>query len=183
MVTVGTHGYLGTTVAHVTAAARVSRTAFYEQFADKRDAFLSAYADWGHTFFQDLLAAGSRAASLRGVVAACGDVLVTRAHEEPAACRAFILEVYAAGEPGLARRDEMLRAGEALFDGLAADLRRSRPDLGPPPPSLGLAVIGASFELCAQALRHPGDDALDRARTAIEDVWLWGLTGSAGKAD
>lgn len=178
MVAVGTHGYQATTLAHVTAAARVSRSAFYDQFADKRAAFLTAYSDWGAGFFDELLQAGSRAGSLREVIGACGEVMVGRGRREPEACRAFILEVYATGEAGLERRDEMLRTGEALFHGLAADLRVSNPELPEPSPYVGLAVISASFELCAQALRHPEGDALGRARRAIEDLWLLGLTGS-----
>lgn len=179
MVVVGTHGYNETTVAHVAAAARVSRSAFYEQFADKRDGFLAAYTDWGDRFFGDLLRAGRQAGSLHEVIAACGQVLSDRARREPAAARAFILEVFATGEAGLRKRDDMLQVGQALFDGLAADLRAHDPDLAPRPASLGLAVIGASFELCAQTLRHPGPGSLERATQAVEDVWLLGLTGSA----
>lgn len=181
MVAVGTHGYNDTTVAHVTASARVSRSAFYEQFTDKRDAFLTAYSDWGNRFFADLLRAGERATSLREVISACGDVLVDRAQREPEASRAFILEVYATGEPGLERREEMLRLGEALFDGLAADLQANHPDLAAPFPLAGLAVIGASFELCAHVLRHPGAGALEQVRRAIEDIWFVGLTGTSDR--
>lgn len=179
MVAVGSHGYNDTTVAHVTTSARVSRSAFYEQFADKRDAFLAAYADWGTRFFADLLRAGEQAASLRDVISACGEVLVDRAQREPEASRAFILEVYATGGPGLEKREEMLRLGEALFDGLAADLQGRHPDVGPPFPLAGLAVIGASFELCAHVLRQPGDGTLDQVRAAIEDIWFLALTGSS----
>lgn len=179
MAAVGTHGYNRTTVAHVTASAQVSRSAFYEQFADKENAFLTAYSDWGSVFFADLLRAGEQTASLRDAISACGAVLVDRAHQEPEASRAFILEVYAAGEPGLAKREEMLRLGEALFDALAADVQAKHPDLGPPFPLAGLAVIGASFELCAHVLRHPGDGALERVRRAIEDIWFVALTGSS----
>ncbi|WP_341924533.1 TetR/AcrR family transcriptional regulator [Nocardioides psychrotolerans] len=177
LVAVGSRGYAATTVAHVTAQARVSRSAFYEQFADKRDAFLAAYDQWGHRFFDDLLRIGSRPAPLREVVAACGELIIDRGLREPEAARAFILEVYATGEVGLQRREEMLTLGQSLFHGLAAELRRQHPDLPPLNPSLGLAVIGASFELCAQALRHPDDDSLDRVRQAVEDLWLLGLTG------
>lgn len=179
MVAVGTHGYNDTTVAHVTTSARVSRSAFYEQFADKREAFLAAYADWGTRFFADLLRAGEQAASLRDVISACGEVLVDRAQREPEASRAFILEVHATGEPGLQKREEMLRLGEALFDALAADLRTRHPDVGRPFPLAGLAVIGASFELCAHVLRHPGEGALEQVRGAIEGIWFLALTGSS----
>ncbi len=179
IVAVGTHGYADATIAHVTASARVSRSAFYELFVDKRDAFLAAYSDWGNRFFADLRRAGEQASSLREIITSCGEVLVDRAQREPEASRAFILEVYATGEPGLRKRDEMLRLGENLFDGLAAGLQASRPDLPSPFPLAGLAVIGASFELCAQLLRHPDDGALERVRRAIEDIWFVGLTGSS----
>lgn len=182
LVAVGSQGYGATTVAHVTAHARVSRSAFYEQFTDKRDAFLAAYDQWGHRFFDELLRLGSRPAPLREVVSSCGELIIDRGLREPEAARAFILEIYAAGEVGLQRREEMLGIGEGLFHGLAAELRRQRPDLPPLNPSLGLAVIGASFELCAQALRHPDGDSLERVRRAVEDVWLLGLTGAPSPA-
>lgn len=180
---VGERGYAATTVAHVTAAARVSRSAFYEQFADKRDAFLAAYDDWGRRFFDDLLQAGSRPGPLPEVVAACGAVLLERGRREPAAARAFILEVHGAGEPGLQRRDAMIAIGQGLFDALAAELRRRHPELPPLSPGRGLAVVGASFELCAQALRHPADGWLEELRATIEDLWMLGLTGAPAVLD
>src|SRR3954447_6549468 len=54
---VGEHGYAGATVAHVTTAAGVSRTTFYEQFRNKQDAFLTAYDQLGQQFLADLAAA------------------------------------------------------------------------------------------------------------------------------
>jgi len=43
---VAAKGYAATTVADVLVRARVSRSAFYEQFRDKEDCFLACY-DWG----------------------------------------------------------------------------------------------------------------------------------------
>jgi len=37
------HGYTGTTIGHITAAAAVSRRTFYEHFASKDECFLAAY--------------------------------------------------------------------------------------------------------------------------------------------
>lgn len=182
MATVGSRGYHETTVAHVTAAARVSRSAFYDQYADKREAFLAAYTAWGRRFFDDLLRVGQGAGSLHAIISACGEVLVERARQEPAASRAFILEVYATGEPGLQAREEMLGLGQTLFDALAADLRAHHPSAVPPVSLAGLGVIGASFELCAHVLRHPGDGTLEQVRAAIEEIWWVGLTGSSDRA-
>ncbi|EFQ82882.1 transcriptional regulator, TetR family [Aeromicrobium marinum DSM 15272] len=182
MLAVGTRGYHEATVAHVTTAARVSRSAFYEQYSDKREAFLAAYTAWGRQFFGDLVRAGQQAGSLREIIAASGEVLVQRARQEPEASRAFILEVYATGEPGLQAREEMLRLGQDLFDALAADLQARDPAAVPPVALAGLGVIGASFELCAHVLRHPGDVMLDQVREAIEDLWWVGLTGVSARS-
>lgn len=40
---VGEHGYHGVTIAHITAGAKVSRRAFYQQFGSKEDCFLAAF--------------------------------------------------------------------------------------------------------------------------------------------
>jgi AcrR family transcriptional regulator len=41
--TVAEHGYGGTTVAHITAAATISRRTYYENFSNKEDCFGAAY--------------------------------------------------------------------------------------------------------------------------------------------
>jgi AcrR family transcriptional regulator len=175
---VGEHGYERATVAHVTSAAHVSRSAFYEQFADKRDAFLAAYEEFGRQFFGELVAVAARAATPVETIRTCGDLLVEWGRSRPIAARAFLLEVYAAGEEGLRRRDRIMRIGEGVFEQAAAWVRRLDPSLPDSPPLIGRAVIAASFELAAQGLRAGNrKQGLEAAKDAIEHIWLLALTG------
>ena len=100
---VGEHGYAATTVAHVTKAAGISRTTFYEQFRSKEDAFLTAYDAFGERFLADMTRVTATSPG-RGPVRrrrAAGEL----GADGPNACRAFLLEIYSVGEAGLQHRD------------------------------------------------------------------------------
>src|SRR4030088_909985 len=57
-------GYAATRVLDVTRHARVSRTTFYEQFADKEACFLAAYEAGAHAHLEHVTAAIRRTPSL-----------------------------------------------------------------------------------------------------------------------
>ncbi len=174
---VGERGYAATTVGHITAAAGVSRTSFYEQFTGKQDAFLAAYRAETGQFLGQGVAVAMAAPSPLAAVAACGDFLVGYAHRRPVAARAVLLEIYALGPAGLEAREEVLRAGEAVFDRTAAWLRTTEPALAPPPPFTARTVVAATIELLTQAIWLATDDAYEQAREAIRHTWLLGLFG------
>jgi AcrR family transcriptional regulator len=172
---VGERGYAAATVADVTTLAGVSRTTFYEQFRNKQDAFLAAYDAFGERFLADLSAASG--ASPDEVLADAAGRLVAWGRDRPLACRAFLLEIYAAGEEGLERRDRVMRLAERRFDAVAAWLRSLDPRLPEPPRLVGRAVVAASWELAAQGARVTRDTTAE-TREALTYMWLLGLTGS-----
>jgi AcrR family transcriptional regulator len=171
---VGEHGYAAATVADVTTAAGVSRTTFYEQFRNKLDAFLAAYDEFGKTFLADL--ADTPATTPAETLAAAGERLVEWSRRRPLACRAFLLEIHAVGEDGLQHRDQMMRRAVERFEQVAAWVRSVDPTLPIPPPLVGRAIVAASWELTAQAVRTPGDTTSE-SREALAYIWLLGLTG------
>jgi AcrR family transcriptional regulator len=171
---VGEHGYAAATVADVTTAAGVSRTTFYEQFRNKLDAFLTAYDEFGKTFLADL--ADTPATTPAETLAAAGERLVEWSRRRPLACRAFLLEIHAVGEDGLQHRDQMMRRAVERFEQVAAWVRSVDPTLPIPPPLVGRAIVAASWELTAQAVRTPGDTTSE-SREALAYIWLLGLTG------
>jgi AcrR family transcriptional regulator len=172
---VGEHGYVAATVADVTAAAGISRSTFYEQFRSKQDAFLAAYDEFGRHFLADL-ADVPTASTPDGVLLAAAERLVDWGRRRPLACRAFLVEIYAVGEEGLARRDRVMKLAEERFELVAAWIRSVDPDVPSPPRLVGRAVVAASWELTAQAVRTPGDTTAESAE-ALAYVWLLGLTG------
>jgi AcrR family transcriptional regulator len=171
---VGERGYSEATVAHVTKAAGISRTTFYEQFRNKQDAFLIAYDEFGERFLADI--AGATGSSPAEVLSASAERLVEWGQRRPFACRAFLLEIHAVGEPGFEHRDRAMHLAEELFERVAAWVRNVDSSLPPPPRLVGRAVVAASWELAAQGIRTEGDTSAE-TREALAYIWLLGLTG------
>jgi AcrR family transcriptional regulator len=134
-------GYAGLTVAAVIARAGVSRRTFYDQFADKRDAFFAAY---DASVQQAMMAAAAGFASgerwseqvrfgLRGFLSFLAD--------DPAFTRMAVLEIPLAGEEGHARHLAG-RTGFEVFLAPGAELAGH-----PVPPLVPKAVGSGIFEL------------------------------------
>ncbi|MFD9892703.1 TetR/AcrR family transcriptional regulator [Amycolatopsis sp. NPDC059027] len=174
---VGARGYPHTTIGHITAAAGVSRTSFYEQFADKQDAFLVAYRSFTTEFLDEAVAVAAGALTPLQALTACGDFLVDHVHRHPTAVRAVLLEIYALGDAGLRARELTLRAGEAVFDRTVGWLRKTDPALPVPPPFTARTVVAATIELIAQAIWHGTEDAYAQTREAVRYTWQLGLFG------
>jgi AcrR family transcriptional regulator len=171
---IGEQGYAATTVAHITSAAGISRTTFYEQFPNKQAAFLAAYEDFGRHFLGDMrFASGTSPAD---VLVNAADRLAGLGRSRPLACRAFLVEIHAAGEQGLKLRDKMMRRAEKQFQHVSEWLRAADPALPSPPRLVGKGVVAASWELTAQAVRTKGDTSAE-TREALAYIWLLGLTG------
>lgn len=171
---VGEHGYAATTVAHVTTAAGVSRTTFYEQFRSKQDAFLTAYDEFGKGFLADMTEVSG--ATPAEILSAASEQLVDWGRRRPLACRAFLVEIHAVGEEGLKHRDRAMRLAEERFDQVAAWVQHVDPSLPPLPRLVGRAVVAASWELTAQGIRSSRDTRAETSE-ALTYIWLLGLTG------
>ncbi|MDT8912348.1 TetR/AcrR family transcriptional regulator [Amycolatopsis sp. PS_44_ISF1] len=174
---VGERGYANTTVGHITTAAGVSRTSFYEQFAGKQDAFLAAYDVLTTEFIDQGVAVALAAPTPLEAVTACADQLVGYVHRHPTAVRAALLEIHALGDAGLEARERTLRRGEAVFNRTADWLRTTDPTLATPPSFTARTVIAATIELLTQAIWHGTDAVYTQTREAIRYTWLLGLFG------
>jgi AcrR family transcriptional regulator len=171
---VGARGYAAATVADITTAAGVSRTTFYEQFGNKLDAFLTAYDEFGRAFLADV--ADTPQTTPVDTLATAGARLVDWGRRRPLACRAFLLEIHAVGEEGLEHRDRVMNLAVQRFERVAAWVRSIDPTLPQPPRLVGRAVVAASWELAAQAVRTRGDTTAESSE-ALAYIWLLGLTG------
>lgn len=103
-------GYVGTTVADVIRGARVSRETFYEQFANKEDAFLAAFDLCATELAARMEGTGDGDGDpLRRLERALGTYLETL-RSEPALARTFLIDVYAAGPRAVERRAAVMTA-------------------------------------------------------------------------
>jgi AcrR family transcriptional regulator len=94
---VAEHGYNATTIARVTAAAKISRRTFYEYFEGKEDCFLAAYEMIETHVLDSMLSAPGAGEPwperVRARLAALLDVLA----RDAAVSRCFLIEPLAAG--------------------------------------------------------------------------------------
>ncbi len=162
----GENGYLGTTVADVTARAGVSRKAFYEHFPNKQECFLSAYdaiaAEGVERVRSAFLAAGDLPDSARAAIGA----LFEWALENPRFLRLFLLEIRAAGPAGTERRERLIASFELLLR------ERLGVDPGPgvvPNPVLRALIGGLSRVLYMQAQSDRDAQLLD----SVEELARW----------
>jgi AcrR family transcriptional regulator len=146
---VAEHGYNATTIARITAAAKISRRTFYEYFQGKEDCFLAAYEMIeAHVLNSMLAGAGAGEAwpdRVRARLAALLDVLA----RDAAVSRCFLVEPLAAGGEVAAR----YRGAMQL---VAATLRPERP-----PSQLDMevrdqALVGGIVTLIVRRLNSGG---------------------------
>lgn len=150
---VAASGYEAVTVAHVVAAAGVSRRTFYEHFAGKRECFLAAYDTID--LLVDYVEERAREEGLEPRTRLEAGIrayleLMTAA---PDFARAFTIDVFAAGPEALERRAAVIERFAGLLLDVARDAGRD------PAPEVLVAVVGGINELVVDKLRQgaPGE--------------------------
>jgi AcrR family transcriptional regulator len=166
---VAEHSYGATTIAHVVSHAGVSRKTFYEHFRDKEHCFLAMY-DTGIGFVIGRLTEALEAAedSRERLVAGLRTFLTVLA-EEPAFCRAIVLEVYAAGPVGLARRRGVLQVFADRYVEVNRQARQADPTVGPLSDEVALGVVGAILELVSTRIEEGRTEELAELTDPLAD--------------
>jgi AcrR family transcriptional regulator len=149
---VAEHGYGATTIAHVVSGAGVSRKTFYEHFRDKEHCFLAMY-DTGIAFVLGRLTEALEMTDdpEERLAAGLGTFLEVLS-EEPAFCRAIVLEVYAAGPVGIARRHAVLQVFAGRYIEVNRLARALDPDVEPLSADIAVGVVGAILELVSNRI-------------------------------
>jgi AcrR family transcriptional regulator len=157
-------GYAATSVAHVIALAGVSRRAFYEQFANKEECFLSTY---------DALVASSRKRVLRAwmsdrgwanrLYAALQAFLMEIAHD-PRGAYLVLIECPAMGRRGY----ERMRLTATAFERIVATGFSLSPDRVALPPLAPRAIVGGVRMVVARRVR----DHRERELAGLTDELL-----------
>ena len=169
---VDAHGLPPVTVAQIVREARVSKSAFYAQFANRDACFLAAVHD-----AKQLQVAASTAilraapdwvtGTRQAVAAYVADVEVTAVRR-----RAWLIESLSLGEAGLAERDHAMQTPIELYAALLEVVREQEPELALPAPWFARAVAGAHVELVSQALRQRSSSAITELEPQLAYLWV-----------
>jgi AcrR family transcriptional regulator len=163
-------GYSATTVQEITRRARVSRTTFYEQFANKEECFFVAYEAGTRAHLEHMRQAIRRTdgwlTQLSEGVCAYVELLAA----QPAYARTFLLEVHKAGERALDRQ----RANHGLYADLLREWHGGRP------PGAGdqlsdeffIGAVGAINEVIVERLHEAGAVGLSELSPTITRMLL-----------
>lgn len=164
---VGTRGYAATTVGEIIKAARVSRSTFYEQFADKEQCFVAAYEEGARLQFEHVAAAaGQHAAPLACLQAGVRAYLEVLA-DDPAYARASTVEVLAAGPRAAASRESISGSCAELLRHWHARARAESELVPQMPDELFDGAVGGVAELVAAWVRAGRTEQLPRLAPVI----------------
>jgi AcrR family transcriptional regulator len=166
---VGEQGYGATTAAEVSRRAGVSRKAFYEQFANKQECFLSTY-DMAVAQGVERVAAAAREAGGPQQELGFGlDALFQRAIDSPSVQRLVLMEVAALGPAGIERREQLISAYEGMLrENLGA---APRPGLIPNP--LLRAIVGGFLKVLYSRVQGGAQKQLP---ALVPDLVRWSFT-------
>jgi AcrR family transcriptional regulator len=152
-------GYEATTVTKVVRAARVSRNAFYEIFADKTDCFLVTTTEAGNELLEEMLAL-QRQASWLDALRLGTDLYLHWWQDRPAFGRAYFLGLAAVGERAREQLDLAYGRFAAMFHELGRRARAEQPDLEPLPAIVPRVLVFAITEMVADEIRAGRGDRL-----------------------
>jgi AcrR family transcriptional regulator len=167
-------GYAAMSVEDIVVCAGVSRRTFYEQFSSKEDAFLAAY----DAVVEQLVArvrevveaADTTIGRVEGGLRAFLEFVVS----EPAFADMCIVEVLAAGNQAIDRRNATMRGFAQIFEEAATDLT---PDKRPPP-LVPETIVGGIYEVVyTRVLNGHTSDLLD----ALPDLMYLALLPYLGQ--
>lgn len=136
-------GYGAMSVESIVGAAGVSRRTFYDNFKSKEDAFLAAYDKVGNELFDRIRTAYAASDSFATGVIACLGAFFEFAAGQPQYADMLIVEVLAAGQAAIERRNAVMRTLAELLHSGAETLH-----VEPRPPALTAeTMIGGIYEI------------------------------------
>lgn len=152
---VGSVGYDTASVRTVLDRTGLYRQAFYDNFADKAECYLEAYDAGVQAVEERLAAAAAGEETWLGRLRAALTALLEFLDAEPDVGRALIVEVHAAGQPGLARRAETMRRATEFIDSA-----REEVEVESPPPIAADGIVSGMHALLHSRLASQSSDPL-----------------------
>ncbi len=148
-------GYARVTVGDVVSEAGVSRRTFYEQFKDKEDCFLAAYATGTEALIKDMVAASigmGADADWREVLTVAIDTYVGGLAADPEFAKTFLVDVLGAGHAAVELRVKVYEQFVQQYVILARRAARQDSAIGDVPEVYLRALVGGIGELVQQHL-------------------------------
>jgi AcrR family transcriptional regulator len=163
------HGYEGMRVADVLALSGVSRTTFYEYFANKEECFLAVLDEIQEGALEQLRATVKEAEGTWDQrLYAMLERLAALILDQPAAARLCFVEVFAAGPQATERHTLALAKLQRL---IVRQLGES-PDRKQLPPVVVRGLIGGMRKVIATRLRRHDER---RLAEDLPQLWAWAL--------
>jgi AcrR family transcriptional regulator len=153
-------GYAGVSIGELVHRAGVSRTTFYEHFADKQACVLAAYEEFAASVATAITPHFDERAPWRSFIEAILDRYLTVLERDLTATRAFFIEMDGAEPAARQRRRETMHAFAGLLAQRHAAIRGRNPELGPLPQCAYLAVVFTVGDLVHEALEQDANPNL-----------------------
>jgi AcrR family transcriptional regulator len=160
---VGGNGYADTTIADIVRVARTSRSAFYEQFADKEACFLEAYEQMTAGFIDASLRAAAGVTDWREKLDAGISTYFEWMAAHPVVAVSTVVEVHSAGRRALNARSRALGQWTRTLEGVAVLARRSGSDVRLDDMAYLAIVLTAEAQVHEHALRGDVERVAERS--------------------
>jgi AcrR family transcriptional regulator len=176
-------GYAGASLADITRNAGVSRTTFYDVFADKEACFLAAYEEQAARHLEFMVAASLEHEHWLDQFRAGTRAYLRFLADTPDWTKAFLTEIYAAGPRALELRREVHRRYVEVLRAVYARAREERPSLPEPPMAVFEGAIAAVNEVMVQWIEEGMKTDLGELEKTIAYIHLslLGLEDEAAK--
>jgi len=157
-------GWAEVKIGPLCSRAGVSRGTFYAHFKSREECLLSAYRDWAGTLVSAITVEVPAEAGWTAFVTTTLDAYLGALAADPAATRAFVVEMDAAGPEARAARRDSLNLFSTVFAARHAEIRTVDPGLAPIPDRVYLAIAFAVRELIRDELESREPDELPGLR-------------------
>jgi AcrR family transcriptional regulator len=155
-----TRGYNATSVEEVVAAARVSKSGFYEFFTSKEDCFRELLEQEGGTLIHDVLAAAATGHDHHERLRRGITTFVRSCFERSSVARLLIVESVGLSESvDKVRHELQSRFADAVAEEVRHAVEHDPFYADKDPQVFGRAVVGAVSDAVGYFLTHPGVDS------------------------
>ncbi len=179
---ISARGYRATTISDIAAAAHISKTTFYEHFADKEAVFLALHASVAETMTSAMEGARRESAGeadWRELVRRVVGAYLDRMSDSPAFLLQVIVEAAATSEATRRARDQAFDRFADWLTQLTRELANAHPELQPLSHELAIAALAGVLELVVRAAPD-GPDAVRAVAPSASELLIRVIGGRAG---